>query len=209
MLEIDIKDINNVSKGSVRLPEDIFGLNGRKDILHEATVNFLANQRQGTHATKTRGMVSGGGKKPWRQKHTGRARAGSIRSPLWRGGGTVFGPQPRDYYYKLPQTIRKRALKEALSAKVSTGDLIVVESLSLERPKTKEMIKIIEGLGLSNQSLLIVLSKKDDNIFLSARNIPGVDVTRVSDLNPYELLSHENILMTRDALDLIPEVCKI
>jgi large subunit ribosomal protein L4 len=209
MLEIDIKDINNVSKGSVRLPEDIFGLNGRKDILHEATVNFLANQRQGTHATKTRGMVSGGGKKPWRQKHTGRARAGSIRSPLWRGGGTVFGPQPRDYYYKLPQTIRKRALKEALSAKVSTGDLIVVESLSLERPKTKEMIKVIEGLGLSNQSLLIVLSKKDDNIFLSARNIPGVDVTRVSDLNPYELLSHENILMTRDALDLIPEVCKI
>jgi len=209
MLEIDIKDINNVSKGSVRLPEDIFGLNGRKDILHEATVNFLANQRQGTHATKTRGMVSGGGKKPWRQKHTGRARAGSIRSPLWRGGGTVFGPQPRDYYYKLPQTIRKRALKEALSAKVSTGDLKVVESLSLERPKTKEMIKIIEGLGLSNQSLLIVLSKKDDNIFLSARNIPGVDVTRVSDLNPYELLSHENILMTRDALDLIPEVCKI
>lgn len=209
MLELEIKDINNNAKGKVTLPDDIFGLSGRKDILHSAVVNFLANQRQGTHATKTRGMVSGGGKKPWRQKHTGRARAGSIRSPLWRGGGTVFGPQPRDYYRSLPQALRKRALKEALSAKFSSGEIVVVESLMIERPKTKEMLKVIDNLGLNNNSLLIVLRDKDENVLLSARNIPGVDVTRVSDLNAYQLLSHDRILFTRDALEMIPEVCNI
>lgn len=209
MLELEIRDINNNSKGKTMLPDDIFGLSGRIDFLHGAVVNFLSNQRQGTHATKTRGMVSGGGKKPWRQKHTGRARAGSIRSPLWRGGGTVFGPQPRDYYYSLPQALRKRALKEALSVKFSDGEILVVESLKLEKPKTKEMLKIIDSLGLSNKSLLIVLRDKDENIMLSARNIPGVDITRVRDLNAYQLLSHNGILITKDALDLIPEVCNI
>lgn len=209
MLEIEIKGIDNSTKGKVALPDDIFGLSGRKDIIHGAIVNFLANQRQGTHATKTRGMVSGGGKKPWRQKHTGRARAGSIRSPLWRGGGTVFGPQPRDYYRSLPQTIRKRALQEALSAKFSSGEIVAVESLNIEKPKTKEMIKIINGLGLSDKSLLIVLKDKDEKVILSARNIPGVDVMRVVDLNAYQLLSHDRILITKEALDLIPEVCKI
>ncbi|MFN3479519.1 MAG: 50S ribosomal protein L4, partial [Thermodesulfovibrionales bacterium] len=151
----------------------------------------------------------GGGKKPWRQKHTGRARAGSIRSPLWRGGGTVFGPQPRDYYRSLPQTIRKRALQEALSAKFSSGEIVAIESLNIEKPKTKEMIKIIDGLGLNNKSLLIVLKEKDEKVILSARNIPGVDVMRVVDLNAYQLLSHDRILITKEALDLIPEVCKI
>lgn len=209
MLEIEIKGIDNSTKGKVTVPEDIFGLSGRKDIIHGAIVNFLANQRQGTHAVKTRGMVSGGGKKPWRQKHTGRARAGSIRSPLWRGGGTVFGPQPRDYYRSLPQTIRKRALQEALSAKFSSGEIVAVESLNIEKPKTKEMIKIINGLGLSDKSLLIVLKDKDEKVLFSARNIPGVDVMRVVDLNAYQLLSHDRILITKEALDLIPEVCKI
>lgn len=208
-MEIEIKGIDNSTKGRVTLPEDIFGLSGRKDIIHGAIVNFLANQRQGTHATKTRGMVSGGGKKPWRQKHTGRARAGSIRSPLWRGGGTVFGPQPRDYYRSLPQTIRKRALQEALSAKFSSGEIVAVESLNIDKPKTKEMIKIIDGLGLSDKSLLIVLKDKDEKVILSARNIPGVDVMRVADLNAYHLLSHDRVLITKEALDLIPEVCKI
>lgn len=209
MLELEIKDIANNSKGKITLPENVFGLSGRSDLIHGVVINYLANQRQGTHATKTRGMVSGGGKKPWRQKHTGRARAGSIRSPLWRGGGTVFGPQPRDYYRNLPQAMRIRALKEALSVKFSDGEIMVVESLKIDRPKTKDMLKIIETLGLSNRSLLIVLKDKDENIILSARNIPGVDVVRAVDLNAYQILSHEHILLTKDALDLIPEVCNI
>lgn len=209
MLELEIKDIANNSKGKITLPENVFGLSGRSDLIHGVVINYLANQRQGTHATKTRGMVSGGGKKPWRQKHTGRARAGSIRSPLWRGGGTVFGPQPRDYYRNLPQAMRTRALKEALSVKFSDGEIMVVESLKIDRPKTKDMLKIIETLGLSNRSLLIVLKDKDENIILSARNIPGVDVVRAVDLNAYQILSHEHILLTKDALDLIPEVCNI
>lgn len=209
MLELEIKDIANNSKGKISLPEEVFGLNGRIDLVHGAVVNYLGNQRQGTHATKTRGMVSGGGKKPWRQKHTGRARAGSIRSPLWRGGGTVFGPQPRDYYRKLPRALRIRALKEALSAKFSSGEIMVIDSLKLDRPKTKDMVKTIETLGLGGKSILIVLKDKDDNIMLSARNIPEVDVVRVSDLNAYELLTHECVLVTKDAIDIIPEVCNI
>lgn len=209
MLELEIKDITNNSKGKITLPENVFGLSGRSDLLHEAVVNYLANQRQGTHATKTRGMVSGGGRKPWRQKHTGRARAGSIRSPLWRGGGTVFGPQPRDYYRTLPKALRIRALKEAMSAKYSGGEIVVVESIEMQKPKTKEMLKIIDSLGLTGKSLLIVIKDKDDNVYLSARNIPGVDVVRVTDLNAYQVLSHDRVLLTKDALDLIPEVCKI
>lgn len=209
MLELEIKDIANNSKGKISLPEEVFGLNGRIDLIHGAVVNYLGNQRQGTHATKTRGMVSGGGKKPWRQKHTGRARAGSIRSPLWRGGGTVFGPQPRDYYRKLPRALRIRALKEAFSAKFSSGEIMVIDSLKLNRPKTKDMVKTIETLGLGGKNILIVLKDKDDNIMLSARNIPEVDVVRVSDLNAYELLTHESVLIAKDAIDIIPEVCNI
>lgn len=209
MLELEIKDITNNSKGKVTLPENVFGLSGRSDLLHDAVVNYLANQRQGTHATKTRGMVSGGGKKPWRQKHTGRARAGSIRSPLWRGGGTVFGPQPRDYYRTLPKALRIRALKEAISAKYSGGEIVVVESIEMQKPKTKEMLKIIDSLGLTGKSLLIVIKDKDDNLFLSARNIPGIYVVRVTDLNAYQVLSHDRVILTKDALDSIPEVCKI
>lgn len=209
MLELEIKDITNNSKGKVTLPENVFGLSGRSDLLHDAVVNYLANQRQGTHATKTRGMVSGGGKKPWRQKHTGRARAGSIRSPLWRGGGTVFGPQPRDYYRNLPKALRIRALKEAISAKYSGGEIVVVESIEMQKPKTKEMLKIIDSLGLTGKSLLIVIKDKDDNLFLSARNIPGIDVVRVTDLNAYQVLSHDRVILTKDAFDSIPEVCKI
>lgn len=209
MLELEIKDITNNSKGKVTLPENVFGLSGGSDLVHDAVVNYLANQRQGTHATKTRGMVSGGGKKPWRQKHTGRARAGSIRSPLWRGGGTVFGPQPRDYYRTLPKALRIRALKEAISAKYSGGEIVVVESIEMQKPKTKEMLKIIDSLGLTGKSLLIVIKDKDDNLFLSARNIPGIDVVRVTDLNAYQVLSHDRVILTKDALDSIPEVCKI
>lgn len=209
MPEREVRDINNKVMGSVNLPEGIFGLPVRKDILHASVVNYLANQRQGTHSTKTKGLVSGGGKKPWKQKHTGRARAGSIRSPLWRGGGTIFGPQPRDYSYRLPKNLKRRAVGEAFSAKVSDGAMTIVDAIAMEKPRTKEMVKILTNLGLEGKSVLIVLPEKDENILLSSRNIPGVKVSRVADLNPYELLTYETILITKGALDKVPEICNL
>ncbi len=203
MPETELKDTNNKVKGSVRLPEELFGLSARKDIIHASVKNFLANQRQGTHATKTKGLVSGGGKKPWKQKHTGRARAGSSRSPLWRGGGTIFGPQPRDYSYRLPRNVRRRAVGEALSAKLSSGEVTIVDMIAVAKPRTREMTDILKGLGLDGKSVLVVLPEKDQNIMLSARNIPGVKVSRVADLNAYDILSHSTLLMTKGAIDLM------
>ncbi len=206
MPEIEVKDRENKVVGKITLPENIFGLEVRKDILHTAVVNYLANQRQGTHATKTRGMVRGGGKKPWRQKHTGRARHGSIRSPLWKGGGVVFGPQPRDYSYKLPKKQKRLALKVALSAKLKDGELTVVDSLNFDKPRTKDMVAFLKGLNLDSSSVLVVTEDRDENVFLSARNIPGVDVMRAQDLNTYEVLVHQNLVITKDALKKIQEV---
>ncbi len=207
MPETELKDTNNNIKGSVSLPEELFGLSARKDILHASVKNFLANQRHGTHATKSKGLVSGGGKKPWRQKHTGRARAGSNRSPLWRGGGTIFGPQPRDYSYSLPRNLRRRAVGEALSAKLSSGEMTVVEAITVEKPRTKDMVGILRNLGLDGKTVLIVLPEKDGNVLLSARNIPEVKVSRTKDLNPYEILSRQAVLITKGALDaLVAEV---
>ena len=205
MPEIEVRDMHNKGKGKITLSDEIFGLQGRKDILHSSVVNYLANQRQGTHATKTKGLVSGGGKKPWKQKHTGRARAGSNRSPLWRGGGTIFGPQPRDYSYTLPRAIKRRALGEALSAKLSGGEVTVLENFALEKPRTKEMVKILKNLDLVGKRVLIVLPEKEEAVLLSSRNIPGVRVTRAMDLNPYEILIHERILMTKKALEVLSE----
>jgi large subunit ribosomal protein L4 len=209
MTEIEVRDINNTVKGSMKLPEGIFGTSVRKDILHASVVNFLANQRQGTHATKTKGLVSGGGKKPWKQKHTGRARSGSIRSPLWRSGGTIFGPLPRDYSYRMPKNLKRRALGEAFSAKLADGGMTVVDAIAVTKPATKDMVRILKSLGLEGRSVLIVLPEKDGNVFLSSRNIPGVKVTRVMDLNPYEVLTHEKILITKSAIEAMPEVYKI
>ncbi len=199
----DLKDMRNNIKGSISLPDEVFGLEVRKDILHASIKNFLANQRQGTHATKSKGLVSGGGKKPWKQKHTGRARSGSNRSPLWRGGGTIFGPQPRDYSYRLPKNMRRRAVGEALSAKLASGEITVVESIALEKPKTREMVGILKSLGLEGKTILIVVPEKDGNVQLSARNIPGVKVSRAMDLNPYEILSRQSVLITKGALDVL------
>jgi len=206
MPEIEVRDIHNMVKGSINLPEGMFGTSVRQDILHTSVVNFLANQRQGTHATKTKGLVSGGGKKPWKQKHTGRARAGSNRSPLWRSGGTVFGPLPRDYSYRIPKNVRRKALGEAFSAKLLDGNMTVVDVISLEKPRTKDMIGILKSLGLDGKSVLIILPERNENVVLSSRNIPKVKVTRVTDLNPYEVLVHEKVLITKSAIQAIPEV---
>lgn len=199
MPEIEIKDRKNNTVDKIDLRDDLFAVKAKQGVVYEGVLNYLANQRQGTHATKTKGLIRGGGKKPWRQKHTGRARAGSIRSPLWRGGGTVFGPQPRDYSYKLPKKVRRLGLMAALSEKFAGNEVIVLDSLSIEKPKTREMVGFLKDLGVSDRSVLIVLPEKEDNISLSARNIPGVNVVRVADLNTYDVLAHNVLLMTKDA----------
>lgn len=208
MTELDIKDKNNNPVGKIKLPEDVFGVKANSGVVHDTIVNFLANQRQGTAATKTKGLVRGGGKKPWKQKSTGRARAGSIRSPLWRGGGTVFGPQPRDYSYKMPRKAKKLALNAVLSAKLSDGELTIIDEFAISKPRTKDMVSILKNLGLGGKNTLIVLPEKNENVMLSAKNIPGITVQRVSDLNPYEVAVHSRLLMTKQTVEILAEAGK-
>ncbi|MBI5635322.1 MAG: 50S ribosomal protein L4 [Nitrospirae bacterium] len=208
MTEIDIKDKNNSSVGKITLPETVFSISARQGAVHDSIVNYLANQRQGTAATKTKGLVSGGGRKPYKQKGTGRARAGSSRSPLWKGGGTVFGPQPRDYSYSLPRKAKKAALHSALSAKLADNEIMVIDGISLDKPCTKDILALLKNLGLNGKSTLIVMPEKNDNVVLSARNIPGVKVSRVADLNTYEVAVHNMVLITRQAVEMLAEAGK-
>lgn len=200
MLEIGVRDINNDIKETIQLSELIFKSSASESVVHTAVRSYLANQRQGTHATKTRAMVRGGGKKPWKQKHTGRSRHGSTRSPLWRGGGITFGPQPRDYSIKLPKKQKKAALYKALTMKLSDGEISVIDSLSFEKPKTKQMIDVIKKMGFSTKTVLVIIGERENNLVLSARNIPTVDVINVDDLNAYHAASFDMLLFTRNAL---------
>jgi len=200
MPEIEIKDKNGKKAGQITLPEEIFGLKANSAVMHGSVINFLANQRQGTHATKTKGLVSGGGKKPWKQKHTGRARAGSSRSPLWRKGGTIFGPQPRDYSYSIPRQAKNLALKNALSAKLADGEITFIDEFGINKPSTKAIAAMIKTLGLEGQSLLIVIPENNSDIKLSARNIAGVHVACASDLNAYTVIAHDRLLVTKGAI---------
>ena len=192
--------------GTVELPEDVFGCEVRVDILHEAVRNYRANQRQGTACTKTRGEVRGGGKKPWRQKGTGRARAGTNTSPVWRKGGTVFGPKPRSYSYKLNKKFKQLAVKTAFSSKLAGENVIVLDSLTLSAPKTKEMVHVLRSLEIDTKSVLILTAEKDETLLRAARNIPRILIRRVEDVNVYDLLSHEKLLLTKDTVEKIEEV---
>lgn len=185
------------------LNEMIFGAKPRTHLLHQAVVMQLANRRTGSAATKSKGFVSGGGKKPWRQKGMGRARAGSIRSPIWVGGGTVFGPQPRDYSYRMPRTARREALLSALSLKKRESKLIVVDKLELEQAKTKLMVQALAELKVA--SALLVIPQADAKIERSARNLPNVKVLRVDGLNVYDLLRYEHLILTEQALKILQE----
>lgn len=185
------------------LNEAIFGARTRPHLLHQAVVMQLANRRSGDAATKTKGFVSGGGKKPWRQKGTGRARAGSIRSPIWVGGGTTFGPQPRDYSYRMPRTARREALLSALSLKNRDGKVIVVDKFEIDIIKTKLMVKALTELSVD--SALIVIAQSDVKLERSARNLPKVKVLRVAGLNVYDLLRYEHLILTEAALKLLEE----
>ena len=185
------------------LNEAIFGAKTRAPLLHQAVVMQLANRRAGSAATKTKGFVRGGGKKPWKQKGTGRARSGSIRSPIWVGGGTVFGPTPRDYSYRMPRSARREALLSALSLKHQDGKVIVVDKLEPEAVKTKIMVKALAELKVT--SALIVIAKPDTSVERSARNLPKIKVLRVEGLNVYDLLRYEHLILTEGALRLLEE----
>lgn len=186
-----------------KLREEIFGAKTRPHLLHQTVMMQLNKRRAGTAATKSRGWVRGGGKKPWRQKGTGRARAGSIRSPIWVGGGTVFGPQPRDYSFRMPRKARKEALLSALSLKNRDGEIIVVDKLELEEAKTKLMARALAELKVT--SALIVIAQPDEKIERSCRNLPGVKVLRVEGLNVYDLVCYQHLILTEGALKLLEE----
>lgn len=189
-----------------KAPDDIYAVPVKEHLLYESVINYRANQRQGTAATKTRGEVRGGGRKPWRQKGTGRARAGSNRSPLWKGGGTTFGPKPRDYSYSLPKKARKSAMKSALSLKFAEKHFLVVENLELQEPKTKEAAAILENLKLD--SALFVEDGENKNLFLSTRNIPRVKTVEPGRINVYDVLEHKWLVLTKRAFDALTERLK-
>ncbi|MEW6275406.1 MAG: 50S ribosomal protein L4 [Bacillota bacterium] len=198
MPQVALYNVNGEQVGEVELNQDVFGpIN--KFVLHDAVVKHLAGRRRGTHDTRTRAEVRGGGRKPWRQKGTGRARHGSIRSPIWRGGGIVFGPHPRDYSYTLPKKVRRLALRSALSAKLAGGRLVVLDELKLAAPRTKEMRRIMANLGIAGP-VLLVTAARDENTFKSARNLPGVKTVTVEGLTTYDLLAYDTLLITKDAL---------
>ncbi len=188
---------------SVQLDGEKFCGPIRRVLLRDALIMYEANKRQGTASTKTRGEVAGGGKKPWVQKHTGRARAGSIRSPIWKGGGISFGPKPRDYSYAIPKKAKKLALFSALAARVRDNELIVVEDLHLDAPKTKQMVGILKALGVNGESCLIVIPNASEMVWKSSRNIPYIKVMTSAELNAYDVLKPKKILLTKEALDNI------
>ncbi|MGC9046395.1 MAG: 50S ribosomal protein L4 [Thermodesulfovibrio sp.] len=201
MMEIEVRDINNNIVGKKEVPEIVFNNTSDESVVHTAVVAYIANQRQGTHSTKTRAEVSGGGRKPWRQKHTGRARHGSIRSPLWRKGGIVFGPKPRDYYVQLPKQMKDTALFKALTMKYKDNEILLLDNLTIDKIKTRDMVKILKNLQLDGHSVLIALPEKDEKILLSARNIPYVGVVRAEDLNAYHVAMFDRVIFTVEGLD--------
>lgn len=205
MPKVALYNMEGKQIGDIELNEAIFGAKINDALMHQVVLNQLANRRQGTAATKTRSFVRGGGRKPWRQKGTGRARVGSIRSPLWVGGGVTFGPAPRDFSYRIPKKARRQALKSALSAKVRDGEVIVLDQLTLDQPKTKLMVNVLNALNAGKKPL-IVIGDWDTNIELATRNIPKALLLKSSGLNVYDVLNHDQVIFTKDALTKLEEV---
>jgi len=205
MPKIAVYDMRGTQVGEIELNDKVFGIEPNEAVVHQFVKMQLANKRVGTASTKTRAEVRGGGKKPWKQKGTGRARVGSTRNPVWKGGGIVFGPKPRDYSYRLPRKVRRLALKSVLSSKVLDSNIIVVDALTFEEPKTKLMIETL-GLLKAGAKTLVVTVDGDVNVYKSARNIPGVKSLKVDYINVYDVLHHDTLLMTKDAVARVEEV---
>ena len=205
MAKLNVVDVNGKKVGDITLSDDIFGIEPNEFAVQAVVKNYLANQRQGTQSAKTRAEVRGGGRKPFRQKGTGRHRQGSSTDPTQVGGGVVFAPKPRDYRYSLNKKLKKLALKSALSAKVADKELIVVDEFKFKEPKTKEMVKVLENIK-ADKKALIVMDEKDDNVVRSAHNIPGVRTALVSTMNVYEIVNHYTLVLTKAAAKKIEEV---
>jgi large subunit ribosomal protein L4 len=201
---IGVYNVAGEQVGELNLNEEIFGIEPHVPVLHQAVVRYLAGKRRGTHDTKTRAEVRGGGRKPWRQKGTGRARHGSIRSPIWRKGGIVFGPHPRDYAFPMPRKMRRLALRSALAAKLRKGQVTVLDRLELPEVRTREMKRMLDNLEVTG-SALVVTSEPDDNVRRATRNIPRVKYTPVAGLTVYDVLAHERLIITREALSRVEE----
>ena len=204
MANVAVMNMNGENVGSIELNDAVFGIEANEHVMHLAVVQYLANQRQGTQSAKTRAEVRGGGRKPWRQKGTGRARQGSTRSPQWTGGGVVFAPKPRDYSFKLNRKVKRLALQSALSCKVAENKMIVLDELILNEIKTKEMVKVLENIKCGKA--LIVMDGSNKNVMLSARNIPDVKTASVNTINVYDLLKYNTLVVTKDAVAKIEEV---
>ena len=205
MPKVALYDMSGAQIGELELNDSVFGIEPNKSVMYDFVKMQLANKRVGTSSTKTRAEVKGSGKKPWRQKGTGRARVGSRRNPVWTGGGIVFGPKPRDFSYRLPRKVRKLAMKSALSSKVLENNIIVVDQLNFDEPRTKQMVATLQALN-SSKKTLVVTADGDANITKSARNIPGVKPLRVDYINVYDLLKYDTLLITRDAVARVEEV---
>lgn len=203
MPKVKLYNIAGQETGEIELNDSVFGVDYNEAVIHQAVVRQMANERLGTHATKTRGLVRGGGKKPWKQKGTGRARVGSIRSPLWVGGGTVFGPTPRSHAKDMPRKARQLAVKSALSEKLRANELIVIDAIDFEAPKTKTVVKMLADLHSEGKALIVDGAR---NTVLSARNIPGVKAYAPSGLNIYDIVNTDKLFLTQEAVKKIEEV---
>jgi large subunit ribosomal protein L4 len=205
MPKVDVYDIKGKKVSDIELLDSVFGIEPNENIVHEVLVNYLANQRQGTQSTKTRAEVSGGGKKPWRQKGTGRARQGSIRAPQWIKGGIALGPKPRSYKYTVNKKERRLAIKSILSSKVLEKELTVVDKLELKEIKTKSMVKTLSALKVEGKTLIVV-PENNKNVFMSARNIEGVKTITANNINVFDLLKYNNLILPVDTVKKLEEV---
>ncbi len=207
MAKVTMLNMQGANAGTIELNDEIFAITPNEFAVHAVVKNYLANQRQGTQSAKTRGEVRGGGKKPFRQKGTGRHRQGHSNDPSQIGGGIVFAPKPRDYRYTLPKKLRRLAMKSALSSKAAENQIVVVDELKFEEPKTKEMIKFLEAVKAEKKAL-IVTAEKDENVVKSAANIPGVRTALATTMNVYEIVNYTSFIVTKEAVELIEEVYK-
>ena len=205
MPKVNVLNMSGEQIEEIDLSEDIFGVEVNQHVVYEVVKNQLANKRQGTQSTKTRAEVRGGGRKPWRQKGTGRARQGSIRAPHFTGGGVVFAPKPRDYSYKVPKKVRRLALKSVLSSKVEMGEIIVVDKIDFDAPKTKEMANFLANVK-ADKKALIVMDEKNSNVIKSAKNIPNVHTALVNTVNVYDILKYNSFIITKEAVKKVEEV---
>ncbi|WP_258110354.1 50S ribosomal protein L4 [Alicyclobacillus sp. SP_1] len=204
MPKLPVYNMSGEQVDEMELSDRVFAASVRPDLMHDVVLMYLAGQRRGTHKVKGRSEVSGGGRKPWRQKGTGRARQGSIRAPQWKGGGVVFGPKPRDYHYRLPKKVRRLALYSALSTKVGEGKVVLLDQLSVPNIKTKHMVTLLQKFDLNR--VLVVDAEREEDVMLSARNLQGVKYVGANGVNVYDLLHYDHVVLTKDAVLKVQEV---